>query len=234
MKRASLAAILFFLVAPTLFAKDCVVLLHGMGRTHFSMLRLQSSLQDAGYEVWNRSYPSTRNTIEQLVPVVGDAVQDCRKRQARQIHFVTHSLGGILVRAYFQDHEVPEARRIVMLGAPNHGSEAVDSYKNRWWFRKATGPAGQQLGTDPGSVPNRLAPIRLEVGIIAGTKSSDPWFSNLYQETHDGKVSVSSAKLPEMKDFLLVESGHTFMMNSSEVIRQVKLFLRTGAFGKMP
>jgi triacylglycerol lipase len=234
MKRALMAAILCLSAADAAFARDCVVLLHGMGRTHLSMLRLQSSLESDGYEVWNRSYPSTRNTIVQLAPVVGEAVQDCRKRQTRQIHFVTHSLGGILVRAYFQNHAVPEARRIVMLGPPNHGSQAVDSYRDSWWFRKATGPAGQQLGTGPDSAPNRLAPIRLEVGIIAGTKSSDPWFSNLFQEAHDGKVSVSSAKLPEMKDFLLVESGHTFMMNSNEVIRQVKVFLRIGAFDKSP
>jgi len=139
-------------------------------------------------------------------------------------------MGGILVRAYFRDHEVAEAGRVVMLAPPNHGSEIVDVYRDRWWFRRGTGPAGQQLGTAADSLPNTLPPLKLEVGVIAGKRSSDPWFNRLYAGDHDGKVSVASARLPEMKDMLVVDSGHTFMMNSPAVIREVKAFLKDGAF----
>lgn len=213
-------------------AGDCVVLLHGLGRSHLSMLPLQVALESAGYATWNGGYDSTAAPVEALATVVGEAVADCRARQAARIHFVTHSMGGILLRAYFADHAVPEAGRVVMLAPPNHGSEIVDAYRERWWFRSATGPAGQQLGTGADSLPNTLPPLKLEVGVIAGRGSSDPWFGGLFAGAHDGKVSVASARLEGMRDFLVVDSGHTFMMNAPEVIRQVKAFLESGAFGQ--
>ena len=197
-------------------ASDCVVLLHGLGRSHLSMKLLQLALERSGYQVWNRSYPSRRKTVEELAPVVGEAIEECRKSAPRRIHFVTHSMGGILVRAYFRDHEVPEAGRVVMLASPNHGSAIVDAHRQRRWFRAATGPAGQQLGTSADSLPNSLPPLKLEVGVIAGRR--------------DSKVTVASTRLAEMKDMLVVGSAHTFIMNSPAVIRLVKAFLKDGAF----
>jgi triacylglycerol lipase len=231
LRRFALASALL-LAAEAAPAAECVVLLHGLGRTQASMLPLQLALERAGYTVWNRSYPSTKAGIEQLSAVVGDAVAACRARRAERIHFVTHSMGGILVRAYFQDHRVAEAGRVVMLAPPNHGSEVVDAYRERWWFRSATGPAGQQLGTAADSLPNRLKPIPLEIGVIAGNSSSDPWFSDMFAADHDGKVSVASASLPEMKDLLVVPNGHTFMVNAPGVMAQVLAFLRSGAFDR--
>lgn len=231
MIRLFLATVLL-MASQAVFASECVVLLHGLGRTPYSMWFLESRLETAGYVVWNEGYSSTEKTIEQLVPVVGEAIADCKEKNASPIHFVTHSMGGILVRAYFQGRPLPQAGRVVMLAPPNHGSEVVDAYKDRWWFRKSTGPAGQQLGTGVESVPNKLAPVNLEIGVIAGTGNAEPWFSGLFPGDHDGKVSVQSAALAEMKDLLVVHSGHTFMMNSPRVIKQVQTFLRTGAFEK--
>lgn len=199
-------------------AHDCVVLLHGLGRTHLSMLVMRLALENKGYTVWNRGYPSTKATVEELAPVVGEAVGVCRERGARKIHFVTHSMGGILVRAYFAGNTVPEAGRVVMLAPPNRGSAIVDASRDSSWFQWATGPAGQQLGTAADSLPNTLPPLKLEVGVIAGR--------------YDGKVSVESTALPEMKEQLVVDSAHTFIMNSPTVIRQVKAFLKDGAFEK--
>jgi hypothetical protein len=119
-----------------------------------------------------------------------------------------------------------------MLGAPNHGSEVVDKFKDSWWFRWMTGPAGQQLGTNEKSFVRSLRPLPYDVGIIAGNSSSDPWFAALFNGANDGKVSVESTKLPEMKDFIEVENGHTFMANSRNVINQVNAFLATGSFIK--
>ena len=230
--KALVMAVFGLMASTQAAAGDCVVLLHGLGRSHLSMTLMQFALERSGYAVWNRGYPSTSKTVEELAPVIGEAVAECRKSPPQRIHFVTHSMGGILVRAYFRDHEVEEAGRVVMLAPPNHGSEIVDAHRERWWFRRMTGPAGQQLGTAADSLPNQLPPLKLEVGVIAGKSSSDPWFGDLYAGDHDGKVSVASARLPEMKDMLIVESGHTFMMNSPAVIRQVKAFLKDGAFEK--
>lgn len=229
MRRIAAALALLLASAPAA-AGDCVVLLHGLGRSPLSMLPLQVALEAVGYATWNRGYDSTAAPVEALADVVGEAVADCRARRATRIHFVTHSMGGILVRAYFAANVVPEAGRVVMLAPPNHGSEIVDAHRERGWFRWATGPAGQQLGTGADSVPNTLPPLALEVGIVAGRGSSDPWFGGLFAGEHDGKVSVASARLDGMKDFVVVDGGHTFMMDSPEVIRQVKAFLAAGAF----
>ena len=229
----ALAVLFFVTVSPSSFASsdECVVLLHGLGRTSLSMKKLENNLEKSGYIVWNQGYPSREKTIEELASVVGEGIEECRKEKARKVHFVTHSLGGILVRQYFQDHAVPEARRVVMLGPPNHGSEITDRYKDAWWYQEATGPAGQQLGTRPDSLPNRLKPIPLEIGIIAGTSGGD-LFSSEFKDANDGKVSVESTKLAEMKDFLAVDTGHTFIMNSDEVIVQVMHFLKRGRFDR--
>jgi triacylglycerol lipase len=209
---------------------ECVVLLHGLGRTSLSMIALQAALVSDGYAVWNKGYPSKSAPVAQLSAVIGDAVAECRDRGAPRIHFVTHSMGGILVRDYLGRHDIAGAGRVVMLAPPNHGSEVVDAYRDRWWFRWATGPAGQQLGTDDRSIQHGLPPLRIEVGVIAGRTSSDPWFGGLFQDAHDGKVSVASAALPEMKEMLVVDSGHTGMPYSPTVIGQVRAFLRNGAF----
>lgn len=212
--------------------KECVALLHGLGRTRLSMRALQRDLENSGFCVWNKNYPSTKKSIEELSCVVGQAIAQCVEKNATPIHFVTHSLGGILVRQYFQDHGLENIGRVVMLGPPNHGSEIVDHWRDKWWFKLATGPSGQELGTESTSLVNSLKPLNLEVGIIAGCKSSDPWFSPLFSTENDGKVSVASARLEGMKDFLVVNRGHIFMANSREVSRQVVSFLKTGMFAK--
>lgn len=208
------------------------MLLHGLGRTSRSMRSLQRSLENNGFCVRSQSYPSTKRSVEELSHVVGKAIEQCAIKNAFPIHFVTHSLGGILIRHYFQNHGFQDVGRVVMLGPPNHGSEIVDRCRNKWWFKLATGPSGQELGTEPTSIPNSLKHINLEVGIIAGRKSSDPWFSPFFTGQNDGKVSVASARLEGMKDFLVVDRGHTFMVNSKEVCRQTVAFLRTGKFEK--
>jgi len=231
-QRFILIAVLVAAAIESAAAGECVVLLHGLGRSPVSMLRLDYHLSGSGYAVVNPGYPSTEQPIQELASVVGTGIAECRERESTAIHFVTHSLGGILVRQYFQDNSVAEAKRVVMLAPPNHGSEIVDKYRDEWWYRQVTGVAGQQLGTGQDGIPNQLAPIGLEIGIIAGTKSSDPWFAAAMRGANDGKVSVDSAKLAEMQDLFLVDSGHTFLMNTASVVHQVEAFLRNGMFDR--
>ena len=204
-----------------------------MGRSRLAMLRLQKHLQSLGYWVWNQSYPSTSFAIEYLSSsVIPQTIEACRSQSDRRgsIHFVTHSLGGILVRHYLQQHTIDELGRVVMLGPPNKGSEVVDKISSWPFFRWSTGPAGQQLGTDPASIPNRLKRIDARIGIIAGNRSSDPWFSGLFKGKNDGKVSVESTQLEEMSDFLEMNVGHTLMMWDRRVLKQVAYFLKEGRF----
>jgi len=221
---------MLLLVSPQSFADDCVVLLHGLGRTSYSMHSLEKALTQDGYIVVNTGYRSRSESIEDMSSVVGEGIAECRKHKADNIHFVAHSLGGILVRKYFQNNVVPEARRLVMLGPPNRGSEIATRSKQKWWYKMFTGPAGQELGVEPESTPNQLKKIPLEIGIIAGTKSLDPWFSRFIKGQDDGKVSVESTKLDEMRDFIAVPHSHAFMAGSDDVYKQVSSFLTLGTF----
>lgn len=211
--------------------KETVILLHGMGRLRLAMALLATRLRKQGFVTVNVGYPSTHKTIERLSEqYLAPAIDKCKAKGAERIHLVTHSLGGIIARYYLQDHRLPEGSRIVMLSPPNKGSEVVDALKSRWLYQLVTGPAGQALGTENNSFLSRLLPVAEEVGVITGDRSSDPWFDRLFPGAHDGKVSVERSKLDEMVDFLIVHEGHTFIMNSMAVMKQVIYFLQHGYF----
>jgi len=197
------------------------------------MRAIENALIGAGFCVWNRGYPSRSADIDWLAATaINDGLAFCDSQHAVRIHFVTHSLGGILVRQYLQDRSVENLGRIVMLSPPNQGSEIIDLLKDHPVFRFAVGPAGLQLGTGPDSLPLRLGTIPGEIGIITGNSSSDPWFSPSIPGEDDGKVSVAHAKLEEMTDFLVVDSGHTFIMRNRGVIAQILAFLQHGRFNR--
>lgn len=211
--------------------KDCVVLLHGLGRSKLSMFKLERELKKAGYLTYNVDYPSRRFSIDSLSQkYVGRALEHCKKMSPEgKVHFVTHSLGGILVRAYFQNKPAPEGSRMIMLGPPNKGSELAEYFKDSTIYRWILGPAGQEVAD---GLPQRLACIPLEIGIIGGTKSFVPWFSRFFSGLHDGRVSLESTKLEEMKAFAEVETDHAVLMNDQRVIAQVRYFLENGSFQK--
>ena len=213
---------------------ECVILLHGLGRTEQSMAKIKTRLDKEGYQTVNYGYPSTEQNIQELADThVSEAVNSCKKQSPDTIHFVTHSLGGILVRQYLQNHSLSNCGRVVMLSPPNKGSEIAEKLRDTFLYKFITGPAGQQLGTSENSVPNTLSPMDVEVGIITGNRSFDPWFSFMIEGDDDGKVSVEHARLEEMNDFLVVESAHAFIMRNPEVIDQIVFYLMNGKFKRM-
>ena len=226
----SLHMLLLSLAASPAHGAPCLVLVHGLGRSPASMAPIGKNPSLKGYVVINEGYPSRRQTIEASAEVIGRDVEICRTNGASPINFVTHSLGAIVLRRYLADHSVADAGRVVMLAPPNHGSEIADHLHGRWCYVRATGPAGQELGTDERSLPNRLGAMPLSFGVIAGTRSREPWFARYFRGPNDGKVSVESAKLNGMSDFITVDASHTFMMTSPEVQDQVAAFLTSGRF----
>lgn len=230
MKYGSLALIMLVL-ATSASGQECVVLLHGLARTSNSMDRLEQALQRSGYEVINFDYPSRHKPVEELAgTVVPETMQRCADKEAMPVNFVTHSLGGILVRYYFERNDPARVNRVVMLGPPNRGSQVVDKLRNMPGFELLNGPAGMQLGTGEDDIPAHLGPVNFEVGVIAGTRSINLILSNFLPDPDDGKVSVKNARVRGMCSFIALPVTHPFMMRDSEVIDQVINFLVHGRF----
>ena len=215
----------------TKHSNECVILLHGLVRSNSSMEKIEEKLLSEGYKVVNHDYPSRDFTIAELATIeIPKAIGVCHIFQPEKIHFVTHSLGGILIRYYLEHNEVDDLGRVVMLSPPNQGSEAVDELANMPGFNTLNGPAGGELGTDGNSVPVNLGVADFEVGIITGNESVNLILSQLIPGEDDGKVSVENAKLEGMTDFLVMPHSHTFIMKSDDVIDQILYFLQNGLF----
>lgn len=208
---------------------ECVILLHCLARSENSMSKLQDELEKEGFIVQNVSYESTKNNIETLASkAIEPALAKCGKNHS--VNFVSHSMGGILVRQYLSEKHLPQLNKVVMLGPPNKGSEVVDKLGNFPGFHFINGDAGLQLGTGKSSIPNTLGSVDFDLGVIAGTRSINLILSAIIPGPDDGKVSIENTKIEGMKDHVTLPVTHPFMMKNNDVINQVIQYLRHGDF----
>lgn len=206
-----------------------VILLHGLARSAASMEKLARHLHREGYSTVNVDYPSRWHTVDVLArEVIPRALAQCSSEQP--VNFVTHSMGGILVRAYLRTAPIPNLKHIVLLGPPNQGSEVVDRLARMPGFKAWNGPAGLQLGTGQDGVPRQIGPTEASVGVIAGSRSINFLLSTMLPGANDGKVSVESTKLEGMRDHITLPVTHPMMMRNGVVLRQVQHYLRHGTF----
>jgi len=213
----------------------CVILLHGLGRTSRSLTKMEGVLADAGFVTVNIDYPSQKGRVEDLArEFIPAGLSRCAQEGATAVHFVTHSLGGILVRYYLTQERLENLGRVVMLSPPNQGSEAADLLKERPWYLWINGPAGQQLVTDASGLAGQLGPVDYPVGVITGNRHAffDAWLAKSIPGEDDGKVSVERAKVEGMAGFLVLPYPHPFIMDADDVIAQTVHFLETGAFSR--
>jgi len=213
-------------------AVETVILVHGLGRRAASMAPLGRDLVAAGFRVVNVGYDSWRVPATELSVQLRDSIMACCQGAEERVHFVTHSLGGILVRKYLSDHSPAHEGRVVMLSPPNQGSEIVDRLAAIPFLESLLGPVGGDLGTDAESLPNRLGPAHFEVGVITGDKSLNPFYSWLIPGPDDGKVGVERAALEGASGLLVVPYSHSFIMNREPVLEEVIHFLENGRFSE--
>lgn len=211
--------------------RECVVLLHGVALSGWAMRPIARALERDGYRVVNLSYPSRDVPLERLAAdFLPRELERHGALAAPRVHFVTHSMGSLLLRLYLRDRRPARLGRVVMLGPPNHGSPAADRASQRRWMRAVMGVNLPRLRTGADGVAQALGPADFEVGIIAGASVLNPLFRHQMPGVHDGVVTVDSARLEGMRDFRVVPHSHTVMLWRRDVIDDVRAFLRDGKF----
>lgn len=227
------------MVAPASAADtDTVVLLHGLGRTRWSMSPLATALARDGYHVVNLTYPSRTVPLETLARDWLPAQLRAHAADASRVHFVTHSMGGILVRLWLRECGTPaNLGRVVMLAPPNAGSELTDRLNAFPPFRWFTGENGRRLGTAATALPATLGPWSVpssatfgELGVIAADRSLNPLLSALLPGPDDGKVTVARTHLTGETDHIVLPFTHTWLAWRTATARQITAFLSTGRF----
>jgi pimeloyl-ACP methyl ester carboxylesterase len=203
-----------------------VVVVHGILRSSKSFDRMCKRLKKEGYTVVAFDYPSTRFDIPKSAEFLHKVVESLEGID--EIDFVVHSMGGLIVRQYRATHKDKRVKRMVMLGVPNNGAQLADRFRRLGLYRAIFGPAGQQLGTDPGGLIARLPVPDFEFAVIAGARGTLAGYNPLIPGDDDGTVSVASTRLPGAADFLTVKGLHSFLMGRREVIEATVRFLREG------
>lgn len=211
----------------------CVVLIHGLAGSRWNWIGLPRLLQRSGYQVVNLSYPSRQQRIEVAAQALAPVVEQCLQQHQRPVHLVGHSMGGLLIRAYLQQHGAAGIGRVVMLGTPNHGTVLSDPIQQQPHERVVAGwlgPAVAQMGTQVDGFVAQLAEPSVPTGIIAGYLTPTPWLSRRFNSANDGLVAVYSTRLPTMQDFVLIRSIHSSLPLNVDAQRQIGWFLATGRF----
>jgi pimeloyl-ACP methyl ester carboxylesterase len=212
-------------------AEPTVVLLHGLGRSPRNLQVLEWRLESRGYRVCSVGYDTRSAGIDAVVETVYPAVMNC-PRGSGPLHFVTHSLGGLVLRALLAAHSPPKLGRAVLIAPPNQGSQIADRLRELGWLEVLLGPLAGQLGTRSGDLPAGLPPPPIPFGVIAGDRWINPAGPLWLPRPHDGTVSVASTRLEGMRDHLVLPYSHTFIIHARSVADQVDTFLRSGRFDR--
>ena len=212
-----------------------VVLLHGIARSARSFRKMQAALEAAGFATLNLDYSSRARSLEALVADIHPAISTFAAGVDGPLHFVAHSMGGLLTRAYIARYRPRQLGRVLMLGPPNNGSEIADRFRHLAVYRAFFGPAGQQLATTRDDATRALLPPpNYELGIIAGNRSAYPIASLFLPSPNDGRVSVNSTRLEGMTDHIEIATAHPLLVRNAQAIAQTIAFLRDGRFSAGP
>lgn len=208
-------------------SQDRVVLLHGIIRRASSMSPVESMLRRNGYATLNLDYPSTTHSLEEIAELVHPAIEAFNESNGGALHFVTHSMGGLVTRVYLAAHRPANLGRVVMMAPPNQGSEIADILRRFRAYKKLLGPAGQQLST---KIASKLPSPDYPVGVIAGSRSVYPLASFFLPGKNDGRVSLKRTRISPDGPWMAVAAPHPSIMRHKGAHKAVETFLATGSF----
>jgi pimeloyl-ACP methyl ester carboxylesterase len=207
--------------------KTAVVFVHGLflNGAEFTLLRRRLAAQH-GFATHRFNYPTVRGSMAATLDQLGRFVAGI---DAERVHFIGHSLGGIVLCRYFERSPDPRVGRVVMLGSPTLGSRSARAVARHAWLRRVIGPLVAEELVE--SCAPRCWSCGPELGLIAGKRPLGLGrFFARFEEDSDGTVAVSETKLPGHTAHLVLPVSHMGMLTSAQVARQVGGFLREGRF----
>ncbi len=212
-----------------------IILLHGLGRSPRSMLKIEYALKKQGYRVLNVGYNAIKGDFEQILNKLLKKIEPWVNPKAT-VHFVGHSFGGILIRGILAKKYDWRYGRCVMLGSPNKGTSIASYVISHGLLKHLTPNVTHQLVPDSDLIQNLPEPD-IETGIIAGSKRYNPlipvsWFYKTATNNApgDGVVELSNTQCRNMSDFIVLPLHHSFMMWDSQLIEQTIHFLKNATF----
>ncbi|GAB4511310.1 MAG: alpha/beta hydrolase [Sulfuricaulis sp.] len=213
--------------ATTVTKPQAVVLIHGLWFSGYILFVLARRLRRQGFSVHLFSYPSVRADLNANATKLACFLETL---DADAVHLVGHSLGGILIRALFQDHPQRKPGRIVTLGAPHGGSRVAQHLSRHAFWRVMMGKGVAQLLA--GESQQWTAPR--EIGAICGTRSFGlgRWLYPGLPRPNDGLLTVKESAFPAAHEHLALPVSHTGMLFSHTVARQIGAFLSVGRFDR--
>lgn len=211
---------------------DTVIVLHGLGQSRESMRPLVQHLrQSLDATVMAFGYASPREDIDAHARSLASVIESLPP--SAPLSFVGHSLGGIVIRRWMalaSAASLERARRVVMLGSPNQGSELARMCSRVWLLATLADGAARDLVVDWDRVAPSLAVPPCCFGIVAGGRGDDRGYSDLLSGDDDTVVRVDETRLEGAEDFVIVPVRHAVMMRAPVVQRATVSFLRHGRF----
>ena len=208
--------------------KEKVILVHGFGRSPVAMKKFEEYFEEAGYQVFSIGYSTLTQNIKGVKKEFYSKVDKHLNDVDDKVHFVGHSMGGLMVRSYLGDREVRNLGNVVILGTPSKGTPIVEYLRSKWFFGLA-GPAVESLSSNGSKFLNSLKKPVYNLGVIAGFVSR-AGREDVLPGADDGIVPVDSTKVEGMKDFKLLPESHYSMRYSPLVMKQVHFFLKNAYF----
>ena len=205
-------------------ADDTVVLVHGLWMPGWVMKLMEIRLRRCGFHPVVFSYPSMRSSLSQNASLLSHFVASLT---ASRIHFIGHSLGGLLVLQMLSEFPEQRTGRVILAGSPYNASCVATRLSRRK-------PGRHILGRSMLQWLSQKAPERhtqYELGVIAGRKSigAGRLISRL-PHPNDGVVTVAETRIPNISDHIVLNVSHSGMLLSAELVFQACAFLRNGHF----
>jgi len=207
-----------------------VVLVHGFFMWGGNMRYLAQTLKQRGYHTFSPTLPTRFRNLCDCAGSLTLMLED-RFPEGSVVHFVGHSMGGLIIREYLSRKVVEDLGRVVLIGTPNGGSPYADLLLSGLPFSEQILKALPDLAEPGPDIPPPLNVPAPEIGIIIGTRP-DPVRQLLLPGEHDGLVPSKSVRNVAANDELTIPCSHERLHWRPDTADAVALFLETGSFRK--